>query len=274
MTSTTSTHVTRDGVSLVVRTWEAPDPKGLVLLVHGISEHTSRYNHVAEAVTESGLSMVGFDLRGHGESGGPRIDIEAFSSFVGDVGEMMTLVRERGLPVVMYGHSLGGLISLSYVVEGKNLPDALILSAPALGAKLPPGLETVGRIIAKVAPTFRLPTSVKGAQLSSDPSVGEAYFADPLVVTKSTARMGVAVLDAMKDVQTRIDDLTIPTYVFHGADDSLVPTEVSEVLETNANVRRVVYEGMAHETHNEIGKERVIADLVTAANEFVAAAAT
>ncbi len=270
MTSTTTTHVTRDGVSLVVRTWEANNPQGVVLLVHGISEHTSRYNHVAAAITAAGLSMVGFDLRGHGESGGPRIDVEDFGSFVGDVGEMMALVRTRQIPVVMYGHSLGGLISLSYVVEGNNLPDALILSAPALGAKLPPGLETVGRLIAKVAPKFRLPTSVKGSQLSSDPAVGEAYFADPLVITKSTARMGVAVLDAMKAVRLRINDLDIPTYVFHGGDDTLIPTEVSEILESLPNVRRVVYPGMAHETHNEVDKERVIADLVVAAKQFVA----
>jgi alpha-beta hydrolase superfamily lysophospholipase len=270
MTSTTATHVTRDGVSLVVRTWEADSPHGVVLLVHGISEHTSRYNHVAAAVTAAGLTMVGFDLRGHGESGGPRIDVEDFGSFLGDVGEIMTMVRSRGLPVVMYGHSLGGLISLSYVVEGENLPDALILSAPALGAKLPPGLETVGRLIAKVAPTFRLPTSIKGSQLSGDPTVGEAYFADPLVVTKSTARMGVAVLDTMKAVRLRVDDLDIPTYVFHGGNDTLVPTEVSEILESRPNVRRVVYDGMAHETHNEVDKDRVIADLVAAAEQFVA----
>lgn len=272
MSSTTRTHVTADDVSLVVRTWEADHAHAVVLLVHGISEHTSRYNHVADAFTAAGITLVGFDLRGHGESGGSRIDVKDFGFFISDVGEMMTMVRERGLPVVMYGHSLGGLISLSYAVEGKNLPDGLILSSPALGAKLAPGLEPVGRLIAKFAPGFRLPTSIKGSQLSGDPSVGETYFADPLVVTKSTARMGVGVLDAMVAVRTRIEDLTVPTYVFHGSLDTLVPTEVSEILETNPLVRRVVYEGMAHETHNEVDKARVIADLVAATEQFVTSA--
>jgi acylglycerol lipase len=261
--STTDYGVARDGVVQLRRRWSAYEPWAAMLLLHGIAEHSGRYEHVGAQLASAGIEVIAIDHRGFGMSGGRRSYVVSFDEFVDDVGDQLTQVRGLGLPTVLLGHSMGGLIALSYVLQGRRpAPDALALSGPALGASLPAPLRALVPVLARYAPRLRVPTPVKGSQLAADPAVGEAYFADPLVARTTTPALAQALLGRIDWANHHLDALAVPTFVQHGGDDTLVPTRSSEALEGRAGVTRVVYPGLRHEIFNEPAHAAVIDDLI------------
>lgn len=251
-----------DGTILFTREWIAGDPKASMLIVHGLGEHCARWDHVGRYFADRGYAVYSFDLRGHGRSGGSRIDVEAFDEFVADVSLVARYdVMPAGLPWVLYGHSMGGLISARYLESAEPQPAAAVLSAPALSADVPVALRWTAKGLGSILPTMRFPNSIKGEQLSRDPAVGEVYFADPLVETKATARFGKELFAAQDDTLARIDRIDVPTLVVHGADDDLVPTSASEPLEQLDCVERRVYDGQRHEIHNEPEQHELLDDV-------------
>ncbi|MEN8234005.1 MAG: lysophospholipase [Actinomycetota bacterium] len=252
MSEMTGTFTTRDGLSLLTRTWTSESPRRGMLIVHGLGEHTGRWQHVARFFVERGYAVAAYDQRGHGESDGTRAYVGSFAEFVDDVQEIVEsgLVR-TDLPWVLYGHSLGGLISTHYLAEDRPHPDAAVLSAPALDAVLPTPLRVAARVLSKIAPKLALDNSISGDQLSRDEAVGEAYFADPLVLTKATPRLAVETFGAQERSGEAIVNIETPTFVIHGADDPLVPPAGSAPLAAVPGIERKVYPGLRHEMHNE-----------------------
>ncbi len=249
------------GVELV-RVWEpGVDPKATVVLVHGIAEHSGRYERTGELLAEAGFLVRGFDLIGAGASGGARWDIEHWHQYHDQVGQHVAWAREQGRPVVLLGHSLGGNIALGYALSDRPAPDLLVLSAPALAGGA--GWQrTLAPIAARLAPTVSLANPVKGEHLSRDPQVAEDYFADPLVNTKSSFRLGAHIFDEMDRLNEKCSQLAVTTLVIHGGDDVLVPTASSEVLEQCPSVERRVYEGLRHEALNEPEGPQIVRDIV------------
>jgi acylglycerol lipase len=265
MTSTTDFGLTRDGLVQLRRRWRADAPWAAMLLLHGISEHSGRYEHVGAHLAAAGIDVIAIDQRGFGLSGGRRSYVASFGEFLDDVEDQLAQVRTLGLPLVLLGHSMGGLIALGYVLEGRPPPDALALSGPALGANVPAVLRAVAPVLARVAPRLRVPTPIDGAQLASDPRVGEAYFADSLVVRTSTPALGQAMfsqIDWTNEHLTDLGGLALPTLVQHGADDSLVPAASTVPLGAIPGVRRIEYAGLRHEIFNEPSGPAVLDDLV------------
>lgn len=239
-----------DGTDLLIREWKAATPKAQMLIVHGIGEHSGRYEHVGEFFANRGFETSSFDLRGHGKSGGARVDVDNFSEFIDDLELVLgTLPQDR--PTIVYGHSMGGLIALSHGLSDRPQPDLYVLSAPAMDADAPAALRIAAKVIAKIRPATRLPNSIKGEQLARDPEVGERYFADPLVDVKATARFGAQLLGQMKSVSGELDRLHVPSLVIHGAEDPLVPPRVSAPLAALDVVERKLFPGLRHEIHNE-----------------------
>ena len=249
--STTGKHTTTDGTSLFTRAWPHEDPIGTVLLVHGVSEHTGRWGHVAEFLVAEGFEVFGFDQRAHGESGDGILDIEDFTLFVDDVADMMAAVRTEGRPLILYGHSMGGLISVLHAVSAHPEPDLIVLSAPALVAEVPAPLRLAANVLGRFAPKLAMATAVEKAHLSRDPDVGEAYVNDPLVYLKGTTRFGRLLFAAMDRARGAISRIKTPTLVVHGADDKLVPPRASAALAGVEAVERRVFPGLRHEMHNE-----------------------
>jgi alpha-beta hydrolase superfamily lysophospholipase len=230
--------------------------------VHGIGEHSGRYQRTGRLMSEAGLDVQAFDLRGHGLSGGRRMYVRRWDDFLDDLEVRLAAFREPGLPTVLFGHSLGALVSLDYACSDRPAPDLLVLSAPPLDATVPGWQRLLAPVLGIVAPTLVIANPITGDQLARDPAVGVAYFADPLVQPRSTARLGAQFLAAMRRTRSRLDRLRVPTLVIHGGADTLVPTAVSEPLAAIPGVERRVLPDLHHESLNEPEGPEVVAGIV------------
>ena len=264
-----------DGTDLLVRHWPADEaeaggawagsPWGHVLLVHGLGEHSGRYEHVGDQMTGAGLEVSAYDHRGMGGSGGRRGDVESWSQYHDDLAERLGEVREAAhdRPVVLYGHSLGGLITAGYLLSDRPKPDLVVLTSPALDSTIPGWKRRVAVVAAKVRPTASLANDIDGATLSRDPFVAAKAANDPLCVKVSTVRFGAEALAEQARVRAGAPaGFGLPALVFHGLDDGLVPAEASEILEGAPLVERRTYPGLRHELHNEPEGPEVIDAIV------------
>ena len=267
---------TADGTDLLVRHRPADDVAtghdatrpswACVLLVHGLGDHSGRYEHVGDQLAAAGLDTWAFDLRGNGGSGGRRGDVERWSQLHDDLAERLVAVRQVAgdRPVVLYGHSMGTLLVLGYLLTDRPRPDLVIASAPALDSTLAGWKKALARLLGRVAPTLRIANGIDGRTLSRDPAVGAKAAADPLISRASTARFGAEGLAEQARVRREYRNLpAIPILALHGLDDGLVPSSASERLAELPNVERRTYPGLRHELHNE-PEGRAILDEVIA----------
>jgi alpha-beta hydrolase superfamily lysophospholipase len=269
--SSTAT-ITAGDIQILVRSW-APQgaARASVVIVHGLGEHSGRYEHVGRGLAEAGFSVTAPDLRGFGRTEGKRAFVDDISTYLSDLDPILVSAAEAGLPVVLLGHSLGGLIALRYA-QLRQGPDLLVLSAPAIDAEIPTAKRVAAKLLRRILPGMSLPNGLTAEQLSRDPAVGEAYFGDPLVYTKTTAALGGAMLEAMADA--RADSVTMPTLIIHGADDSVVPARFSEPLADGPDATRITFPGFRHESFNEEGGAEAIGVVVRWIDERLAQAAS
>ncbi|MGH2491849.1 MAG: lysophospholipase [Candidatus Limnocylindria bacterium] len=259
---------TRDGLELRTLDWPAQGaPRSHLVLVHGIAEHAGRHAHVAARLAQAGIATHAYDLRGFGESGGRRAYVDRWSDYHDDLEGQLASVRAAAAerPVILYGHSMGGLIALGYVlaIPSRTRPDLLVLSAPAIAATVPRWKRSLAEVLGRALPQLEIANDLPPGGLSRDPEVEAAYRADPLNVHRTTARLGMELFRQQARVQSRlarIGELPTPTYVLHGADDPIVPISSSAALERRPNVTRRVYPGLRHEMHNEPEAATVIGD--------------
>jgi acylglycerol lipase len=260
----------RDGLELRTLRWPAAGTaRAHVLVIHGIAEHAGRHAHVAAQLADAGIETHAFDLRGFGASAGPRAYVNRWSEYHDDLEDQLVAVRKVAgqLPVVLYGHSMGGLIALGYVLADppRPHPDLLVLSAPAIAAIVARWKRALADALGTVLPRVEVPNDLPPGGLSHDPQVEVAYRSDPLNVHRTTARLGMELFHEQARVQgalVRISALPMPTYVFHGSDDPIVPVSASASLERRENVTRRVYPQLRHEMHNEPQASAVIGDTI------------
>jgi lysophospholipase len=252
-----------DGGAQLVREWDPEgEPRGDVVLVHGIGEHSGRYAQVGSWFTEAGYRVRGFDLIGFGASSGPRGDIARWSLYLDQVEGHLRAMRTEGRPLVLMGHSMGGLIATEYAVSERPQPDLLVLSSPALlgGAAWQ---RAIAPFLGRAFPTLSFPNAIKGSQLSRDPAVGEAYMSDPLNLFKSTSRLGANCFASQARITPLLSRISIPTFVIHGGDDTAVPPEASQLLLGLPGVERRLYPDLRHECLNEPEGRQVMADVLS-----------
>lgn len=259
--STSTATTTAEG--RLVRTWAQPaDPIATLLIVHGLGEHSGRYEQVGAQLAEASLAVRAFDLKGFGGSAGDRAFALSVDEFLEEIADELAASRLPDVPSVLLGHSMGGLLAYRYAMSDAPQPDRLVLSSPAFGSSAAALKKMAAPWLAKIAPKLALPNDIKGEQLSRDPGVGEAYFADPLVYTKMTAALGAALLEAI-DESSGFPAPPMPTYVLHGAADTIVPARVSVLLGERDGVTRKLYSNLRHETMNEPEGSDVVADIIT-----------
>ncbi len=263
----------RDATPLLVRHWpvEPGEPWASMLLVHGLGEHSGRYEHVGAQLAAAGIDAFALDLRGFGGSGGPRASVDRWSQLHDDVEERLVAIRSiaPARPVVLYGHSLGGLIALGYVLDGRARPDLVVVSAPAIEVRTPRWQRLLVGSLRRLAPGLLLANRIDPDLLSSDTAVGSRYATDPLMQHRTTVRFANLAFAEQRRVAAALDRLSIQTLVVHGGDDRLVPTATSAALEGRPGVTRRVHPGFRHELHNEPDGPRVVNDVIAWIRERV-----
>jgi acylglycerol lipase len=260
---------TRDGIELRTLRWPAVgNTRAHLLLIHGIAEHAGRHAHVASRFASAGIQTHAYDLRGFGASAGRRAFVERWSQYHDDLEDQLAAIRAAAgrLPVILYGHSMGGLIALGYVLADppRPLPDLLVLSAPAI-ASVGRWRRPLAALLGRALPRVEIANGLPAGGLSHDPQVEVAYRSDPLNVHRTTTRLGMELFREQARVQSRlaqIGALPMPTYVLHGTDDPIVPVSSSTSLDGRPNVTRRVYPTLRHEMHNEPEAAAVIGDTI------------
>jgi alpha-beta hydrolase superfamily lysophospholipase len=258
-----------DGTTLRTLHWAPEDDSwAAALVVHGLGEHAGRYRTVAGALTGAGMDVFAYDQRGFGGSAGVRAYVDRFSQFHDDLAERMLAARAAspGLPLVLYGHSLGGLIAAGYVLSGRDLPmpDLLVLSAPGLDAEQPAWKKSLAKVLTGITPRMKLANGLAKEGLSRDPAVQAAVDADPLCLSTSTVRLGAEAFAEQARMQVVIPGLAampVPTYVLHGSADPIVAPAASAILGGKGNVTRRVHEALRHECHHEPEFPQVLAEV-------------
>lgn len=266
-----------DGLEMYARSW-APEqpPRALVCLIHGMGEHTGRYEHVAAALGSAGHAMVGFDLRGHGKSGGPRGHAPSAAAMLDDIDRFLQQAGERfpGLPRFLYGHSLGGIWTLYYVPSRKPELVGAIATAPAMHSAIEQQKvkKLLARVLGTLTPTLTMPSGLDPATLSHDPAVVKAYIEDPLVHDRITTGFGKMMMDVIQRVFALAPSFPVPVLVMHGEQDALgYPSgsrKFAELAPQTCTLK--IWPGMFHEIHNEPDKAQVFAFMIEWMNQRLA----
>ena len=254
------------------RAWCAERPRALIAIVHGTGEHSGRYAALAEALVGRRFTVVSLDLPGHGEAPGPRGDWPSWAD-VRDrvIPSMFTVTRGMpgqplDLPVVLLGHSMGGLMALDYALAHPKTLLGVVASGPALKSPPPPGAKVLlGKLVGSVAPTAGFPDGIRDEDISRDAEVVALRKADPLVHDRITPRTYFAMLDARKRVMGSARRLAVPALLQHGAADKV--TDPKGSLEFNVGaphglVRLLTYRDAYHEIFNDPARTEAIKDLV------------
>lgn len=257
-----------DRLKLFYQFWKADDvSKAILAIVHGIGEHSSRYMNIVNHMVPLGITVYGFDHRGHGRSPGKRGNILKWQEFREDVKCFLQLIKnqETESPIFLMGHSLGGLIVLNYALHYTQEVKALIVSGPALAQpSISPILLFLSRVLSKIWPSFTVDTNLDVNALSRDPEVVKAYQEDHLVHSKACARLGTEFTAAMKWTLSHAAEFSLPLMIVHGGSDQIVPPDGSrkffEQMAIDDKEIHIYRDGF-HEPHNDIDKINVLRDI-------------
>jgi len=260
---------TTDNPELFGQYWSAGEnPVGVICLVHGFGEHSSRYTHWAEKFVKKNFALVTFDLRGHGKSPGKRGDIPSYETFLDDIACLLEKAVNLfpGIPVYLYGHSMGGGLVLNYAIRRKPEIRGVISTSPWLRLKKeqPRIFITFSRFLRSLAPGLTISSGLDANGISRDTDVVKKYMEDPLVHNKISMRLFLAIHDAGLSAIKDAGKLTVPVLIMQGSDDLIVDPEASREFSEGVvhDVTFKLWDGLYHETHNEPEKDEVFSFLV------------
>ena len=267
--STLSTFTASDGDNLAVQDWHLHDemhPRALVLIVHGLGEHGHRYDHVARRLTDWGYAVRCYDQYGHGDSGGVRGALPQSARLIDDLADLVETTRKRyaGVPLVLLGHSMGGLVAACFAARGLLPVDGLVLSSPALATRLTPVQKLLMAVVPRIAPNLAVGNGLDPQYLSHDPQVVAAYRADPRVHDRITGRLARFIADEGEKVLAAAPKWSVPTLLLYAGDDRLVDPEGSRRFAASAPAALVTtqcFPELWHEIFNEKDSEPVFSAL-------------
>jgi len=258
------------GLQLFSQSWRpaGEEPRAVLIVVHGLRDHSSRYGELAEHLVGQGFAVYAFDLRGHGHSEGVRVHIDSFDEYTSDLGLFLDRVRQRepGRPVFLFGHSMGGAIVTLFTLEKKPDIQGLVLSAPALkpGADVSRALIATTKVVGGILPNLKV-LELDPKQFSRDPAVVKENETDPLIYQDGgPARTASRLLGALNTISERMEEVSTPVLVMHGTADTVTDPEGSKALVKEArstDKTLKLYSGLYHDLLHEPEKAEVLGDV-------------
>jgi len=255
---------TFDGLSLFAQSWQPKNQtKAVVCLVHGMGEHSGRYSHVADQITQAGYSLIAFDLRGHGQSEGPRGHTPSYEALLQDISSLLEVANKKfpQLPSFLYGHSLGGNLVLNYVLRRQSHLKGVIATDPWFRLAFePPRFKIIlAQITNYIWPSFSQKNGLDTKVLSRDPEVVRTYENDQLVHDHISARMFIGVYQAGQWALEHASEFSLPILLMHGGDDKIISIKASHEFanKKTKDCTLKIWDGLYHEIHNEPEKEEV-----------------
>jgi alpha-beta hydrolase superfamily lysophospholipase len=258
-----------DGARLLRRAWLPADPQRVVILVHGLAEHSGRYDRAGAWLAGRDCAVHAYDHRGHGLSEGSRGHLAAFSQLLDDLEGFLAVVRREheGLPLALVGHSMGGLVTAALLCERK--PDVHCAALSGAPLVVPDQFSTLRmravRTLRRLAPRLRISGRVDPKSLSRDPEVVRGYVTDPLVFRRISVSMAVELMDAVVRTASNAFQVQVPLLLLHGETDGLCPAQGSRAFHAQlrgAGHRLRIYPQLRHEILNEPEQEQVLEDLL------------
>jgi alpha-beta hydrolase superfamily lysophospholipase len=255
------------GFEIFVRSWlPESTPRAAVVVCHGVNSHSGQYLWVGEQFAAAGYAAFALDLRGRGRSDGERFYVEDIADYVSDVANTIALAKSRhpGLPLFLLGHSAGGVVSATYVLDNQSQLSGFICESFAFQVPAPGFALTAIKGISHIAP--RLPVlKLKNEDFSRDPKVVEALNNDPLTANEVQPAITVAALvRADERLHDEFPSITLPVLIMHGTDDKATVCRGSQFFYDTAGSKDKtlkLYEGHYHDLLNDIGKEQVMGDV-------------
>lgn len=256
-------------MELYEKTYIVKNEKKRLFIIHGICEHSGRYENLAKKFNEQGISVIMYDLRGHGKSPGRRGYIKNYYDHINDFANIFKKHSNNKVKQFLLGHSLGGLIGHMYMVSNNPGIDGYIASgAPTDYLKSARLMRFIGY---KWFGFLRIKNNFGENALSKDKEVQEQYNNDPLVQKNFTIRLaGEMFIKGVRYLNNNLDNHSKPILILHGKEDKIVPYEHSERIYKNINhdnKKLIIYENMYHEILNEVEKEIVFKDIMEWLNE-------
>ncbi len=259
-----------DGTPLAVYDWPlapAAAVRATVLIVHGMGEHAGRYAALAQRLNGWGMAVRAYDQYGHGRSGGPRGGLSSDGRLLDDLAQVLDATRAgmpASRPLVLLGHSMGGLVAARFVSMNLRPVDALVLSSPALAIPLSAVQKVLLNTVARLTPDLAVGNGLKPEWVCHNPATVAAYIADPLVHDRISGRLSHFLLDAGAVVRQRTAAWRTPTLIMWGEDDRCVDPAGSVAFATAAPAQWVTarpWPGLAHEIFNEVAQDQVLQTL-------------
>ena len=267
------TLTTADGLTLQLREWPCSGARGTVLIVHGLGEHIGRYIHVAARLNGWGWNVAGHDQRGHGQSEGGRGKLATDDALLDDLARVIDSVRAAHAgPLVLLGHSMGGLVAARFCAEGMatgpapwhRAVDALVLSSPALDLGMNAGQKLLLAALGPLAPNLAVVNGLKPVWISRDPAVVKAYIDDPLVHDRVAPRLVRFMVEGGEQVRQHAANWSVPTLLLYAGSDRCVAPAGSAAFAAAAPQRVVsahAFPALRHEIFNEPEQAEVFAVL-------------
>ncbi|MDG2194826.1 MAG: lysophospholipase [Polaribacter sp.] len=248
--------------------WQPSKTKAIILLVHGMGEHATRYTEsVIPKLTENGFGVIAFDQFGHGKTSGKRGHCPSFEAVLKSVEK----VQEKALaifgnkPLFLYGHSMGGNVVINYVLRKKHSFAGVIATSPFLQlAFQPPAIKLfVGKLLQKIAPAITMGNELDPNDVSRDNTEVQKYMNDPLVHDRISPNFSITFIETGKWAIENANKLQTPTLLLHGTDDKIIDYKGTQEFSNNSNTTTLkLYEGGYHELHNDLCKEEMLTDVV------------
>ncbi len=261
----TGTFIGKGGTEIFFQSWCVESPKAALVIAHGVGEHSGRYENIIHELDGKKISIYALDQRGHGRSGGKRGHIDSFKDYVDDLKLFVDIVQEENdsLPLILLGHSMGGVVACKYALAHSEDLNGLILSSPGLtpSQEVPGWKKTLVMFLSSYLPRTGFPIGLDPKYLSHDLDVVEAYENDRFVHSQITARWATEFTKSGQECLNRALELRMPLLVFHGKEDKIVDYRATEKIFQNAsslNKELYIFNGLYHETMNEVENKKVI----------------